>query len=452
MVFDTVITNARLISSESEGPPASLAIREGKIAGIFSSDVRLEARELLDVGGRYVLPGVIDPHLHLGIGNGLHDYLTETKSAALGGVTTVVNYLLTSEDYDALFVSHRKAAEQWSCIDFAFHFGAVTDQHIGDIGKYINEMGVPSFKLFMSFKGDEGARLGIKGIDDGFVYEFFKSLSGYSGAIPCVHAENIEVVWRLRNSLQVKAKDGLAAWDDSRPMFVEVENIRRAVSFAESTGCPIYLVHLSGKGALQEFQYWKKRYGRVYGETCPHYLTHSRESGVGLLGKVNPPLRTPEDMEALWEGIRDGTIDTIGSDHVPRRKEHKSGEIWNASPGLPGTGTLLPVLLSEGVNKRGIPLGRVVEITSARPAKIFGLYPQKGALSIGSDADLVVIDLGKEQEVNARDLASFSDYSLYDSWKLKGWPVLTMVRGRTVMEAGKFRGQEGFGKFIRRPV
>jgi dihydropyrimidinase len=452
MIFDTIVRNGKLVFPAKGIQEGNLAIKDGKIVGIFSPNVKLDSNEIIDANGNYVLPGVIDPHTHLGMGNGINDYLTETKSAALGGITTIINFLLTSEDYDQLFISSKQAGENLAYIDFAFHFGAVTDLHLKNLEKYIKNMGVSSFKLFMNFRGDEGSYLGIKGIDDGFMFDFFNSLSKYLGAIPCVHSENIEVVWRLRNSLQNQAGGGLTLWDASRPTFVEAESIHRAIYFAEIIGCPVYIVHLSGKRGLEEIQRHKMRYNKVYAETCPHYLTHSRESEVGILGKVNPPLRTLEDIEALWEGISNGTIDTIGSDHVPRRKDTKSGGIWKASAGFPGVGTLLPVLLSEGVNKRKIPLERIVEITSINVAKIFGLYPRKGDLSVGSDADLVIIDLKLEKEVSAPNLQSYSDYSIYESWKLKGWPILTMVRGRKVMEMGKIVGREGFGEFIPRYI
>jgi dihydropyrimidinase len=450
MIFDTVVTNGKLVLPGRGIHEASLAIKDGKVVGFFDSNIKLESNEVIDANGNYVLPGVIDPHTHLGMGNGLNDYLTETKCASLGGVTTLINFLLTSEDYDEVYASSKQAGENWGYVDFSFHFGAVTDLHIKNVEKYIKTMGVPSFKLFMNFKGNEGAYLGIQGIDDGYIFDFFNSLTRFSKAIPCIHAENIEVVWRLRNNLQNQPGKDLALWDASRPIFVETENVHRAIYFAEMAQCPVYIVHISGKGSLEEVQSYKLRYDKIYGETCPHYLTHSRDSEVGILGKVNPPLRTSEDIDALWKGIRNGTINTVGSDHVPRRKEAKSGGIWKASAGFPGVGTLLPILLSEGVNKRGISIERIVEITSSNVAKIFSLYPKKGDLSIGSDADLVIIDLNLEKEVHANDLQSYSDFSIYESWKLKGWPVLTMVRGKTVMESGKIVGQEGFGEFIPR--
>ncbi len=188
----------------------------------------------------------------------------------------------------------------------------------------------------------------------------------------------------------------------------------------------------------------------VFAETCPQYLTLTKDSPLGNLGKVNPPLREPEDNKALWKGIKDGIVDTIGTDHCGLRKEVKTGTIWDAKPGFPGSATMLPVLLSEGVNKGRISIERIVEITSFNTAKIFNLYPQKGTIRVGADADLTIVDLNLEKEVEPEMLLSCSDFSLYESWKIKGWPVMTMIRGKIVMEDGKIIGEKGFGQFLRR--
>jgi dihydropyrimidinase len=174
------------------------------------------------------------------------------------------------------------------------------------------------------------------------------------------------------------------------------------------------------------------------------------DSEIGVLGKTSPPLRYKEDVEALWEAVADGMIDTIGSDHVPRKKATKSGTIWEASGGYPGVATLLPILLSEGFHKRGITIERIVELTSYNVAKAFNLYPQKGTIEVGADADLTIVDMDLEKEVRWNELLSLSDYSIYEGWKLKGWPIVTIVRGKVVMENGEIRGEQGYGKFIPR--
>jgi dihydropyrimidinase len=193
---------------------------------------------------------------------------------------------------------------------------------------------------------------------------------------------------------------------------------------------------------------FKSKYKKLFVETCPHYLTLTKDEPLGNLGKVNPPLRDTDDIEALWKGIRWGLIDTIGSDHCPFRKEDKSGSIWDARTGFPGSATMLPILLSEGVHKKRITLERVTEVTSFNTAKIFNLFPKKGTIQIGSDADLCIVDLYLSKKVNFKILRSVSDFSVYDRWVLKGWPILTMVRGKIIMKDGKIIGEKGYGRFI----
>jgi dihydropyrimidinase len=184
-------------------------------------------------------------------------------------------------------------------------------------------------------------------------------------------------------------------------------------------------------------------------ETCPHYLTHDENSDLGGLGKANPPFRSPDDVQAMWEGLADGSIDVVASDHVPRKRAAKEKGLWQAAQGFPGTGTILQVLLSEGYHKRRLPLARVCELVCAAPARIFNL-PSKGRIAAGADADLTLVDLDMERVVKAEELGSYADYSLYDGWKLKGWPVRTIVRGVTVMDAGKVVGPAGHGRYLRR--
>lgn len=285
---------------------------------------------------------------------------------------------------------------------------------------------------------------------DGILYDAMLILKEYKGALPCIHAENIELIWSIRKRLINQGRSDPTAWSDSRPDFTESEYVRRALFLSELTGCPIYIVHLSSKKGLEELKASRPHYSRVFVETCPQYLTHTKELMIDNLLKVNPPIRSKEDIDALWDGIKDGYIQTLGSDHITSKTESKKGSIWDASLGFAGTATLLPVLLSEGVHKRKISLEKVAEITSYNVAKIFNLYPKKGSIKIGSDADLTIIDLEKEKIVKHAMLNSSSDFSIYENWHLKGWPILTMVRGNVVMRDGEVIGKRGFGKFIKR--
>ena len=449
MKFDTIVKNGRLVTPFSGIQDVDVAIFGDKVAAIFQRPNDAEAVDMIDAMGNYVLPGLIDPHVHFGLGSP-DDYRSETMTAAIGGVTTVGNFLMKGDPYEELFEPEVKRGNESAYVDYVLHFTVMTDHHIAHLSDYI-EMGVPTFKYFMSFKGDEGDYLGVSGTDDGLLYEFLEALGQHQQAMTAVHPENIEVVWRLRDRLQKSGADGLRAWDACRPDFVEADDTHTACYFARRTKARLYVVHVSCKEAMDVLREQRQRYDGIYVETCPHFLTHTRDSEVGLLGKVNPPLRTQDDVEAVWETVFDGTCDVVASDHNSRKREKKQqGSIWKASAGFPGTAMILPVLLSEGVHKRGLTLERVVELTCHNPAKLFNLYPKKGTVQVGSDADIAIVDLDMEKEVKPEELYSHSDYSLYEGWSIKGWPVQTILRGKTVMKDGKIVGDKGYGRFVPR--
>lgn len=452
--MDIIVKNARLVVPRQGVFEASLGIKDGIIAAIYRGAYpelpQCSETKLIDVGGRYVLPGVIEPHSHFGRGSLTEDFRTETWTAALGGVTTIFSYFARPYSYHELFPQIKEAGEERAYIDFAFHFGIMRDLHVNEVEEYISRYGVRSFKFYMAYKGEEGKAMGLEGCDDGLMYEGFAKVAAQDKAVACVHAENIEVIWRFKSKLLAEGRDDLAAWSEARPNFCEAESIQRAYYFGKLTGCPVYIVHLSTKEGLEVVREWKEKFAGAYVETCTHYLTHTMHAKEGKIAKANPPLRTEADIEALWSGLSDGTIDTVGTDHVAFTKAQKTVSIWDSPPGFPGTTTLLPVLLSEGVNKRGLSLERVAELTSYNTARIFNLYPKKGTIQVGSDADLTVVDLDLEKKVKAEELGSFSDISIYDGYTFKGWPVLTMVRGEVVMQDGQIVGRKGHGHYLYR--
>jgi dihydropyrimidinase len=453
MQLDCLVRNGTVVCPDLGPASIDIGIREGRIAALLEPGMGLPPAGLtIDASGRHVFPGIIDAHMHWGYADPPHEYTTETRCAALGGVTTLLGYFLKNEPYDALFRTLVREAEGRAYVDFALHFGAHQEAHITDLGKYVKEFGVTSYKYFMNYKGEEARHLGLAGTDDGFLYAFFQEAARFPEVIVAVHPENIEIIWRLRKEYQDAGREGLRAYCESRPALAEAENILRALYLAEQAGCRLYIVHLSCALGLEEVRRYRQRYDRILLETCPHYLTHTLDSDVGSLAKASPPLRTRADAEALWAAIADGTVDVVGSDHVPRKRATKELGIWKASSGFPGIGTLLPLMLSEGYHRRGLPLQRIAQVLSANPARVFGLGGRKGSLAIGSDADLTVVDLELEREVRAAELGSYSDYSLYEGWRLKGWPVLTMVRGTVVMRDGQVVGPAGHGRYLRRPA
>jgi dihydropyrimidinase len=263
-----------------------------------------------------------------------------------------------------------------------------------------------------------------------------------------LHTENIEIVNRLRREVQAAGGQTLKDWAAAKPPITESEPAVRAMFLAEKLNARVYFPHISSREAIDEIRRWRSRYADVTFEICPHYLTHTEDVDLGGLGRANPPFRTKDDQDALWEALADGTADVVASDHVPRKKATKEKPLWLASQGFPGTATILPVLLSEGYHKRKLSLQRICQLLTSNPARIFQLEPLKGSLAPGADADFTLVDLQRERVVKAEELGSYSDYSLYDGWKFKGWPVRTIVRGVTVMQDGKMVGAPGHGQYL----
>jgi len=458
MQFDTLIINGQVVIPRHGVHRADLGLSGDRIAAVLDPGVTSQhtARTTIDASGKHVLPGLIDPHTHFGLAAGLADWETESRSAAIGGVTTVLNFLMSGEPYDAEYRATREAADRLSYIDYGLHLCPSSPTHLEEMPRYMTEYGISSYKYFTSFRGSEGHYLGIQGTDDSYLYRYLRLIGQHEGAVACIHTENIEVVWQLRKELQGAGRDDLGAWDASRPDWVEADCVHRGILFAKQTGAPLYIVHLSAALCLDEVRSARRRWRdvRVHVETCPHFLTHTSETPLKphTLGKINPPLRHAADVEALWAGLADGTIDTVGSDHAARRKEKKTGTIWTSAAGFPGTGAILPVLLSEGLHKRGLAIERIVELTSYNPARIFGLYPRKGSLMVGADADVTIVELDLEKRCDATTFQSHADYSLYDGWTLKGWPVLTMLRGEVIMRDGRLVGRQGRALYLRRDL
>ncbi len=452
MAFDCIVKGGIAVFPDLGERPADIAVGQGRIAAILAPESSAEARETIDARGRFVFPGLIDAHMHWGIAEKITEYGSETAYAAQGGFASVIGHFLNSAPYSEIFAAECQAAEARAFVDFGFHFGMATEAHMAELERYIEELGVPSFKYFTNFKGDEGLYLGLSGTDDGFMYELMRRVAAYPQAMLAVHPENIELVRRYRLKFQGEGRATLKDWSLAKPPITEAVDTLRAMYFAEQAGCPVYFVHASCKLALDEIRRYRQRYQHIHVETCPQYLTHTLDSDAGTIGKANPPFREREDVEALWQGLADGTIDVVGADHVARKRITKEKNIWQASQGFPGTATILPVLLSEGYHKGRLTLRRIAQLLASTPARIFGLDKRKGALFVGADADLTIVDLARERAVRAAELGSYADYSLYEGWSFKGWPVLTMVRGQVVMREGKIVGPAGHGKFLRRPL
>ncbi len=462
MTFDTVIVGAHVILPDKM-IERNIVINEDKIVDITTDIPQCDKKIKAD--GLVALPGVIDPHVHYGVYSPIGEAaITESKVAALGGVTTMMRMLRLNGSYKKNLDSHLIASSRTHYIDYAIHASILQRNQIDEM-EFCKTKGINSFKIYMNL-GDEVGHVymdmepGEKSLREVRVEmkkEMIKEIIKRAAALNClvlVHAEDYEMCSCGIRTAKEKKKDGLSAWSESRPVESEVKSITSASEIARDAGCSLYFVHIGSKAAIQAIDGEKKKGSRIHVETCPHYLTLSYESQNGYLAKVMPPIRSSQDIEFVWSKIQNNKVDTIGTDHVANRRDLKLGgeSIWDALAGFPGIGTMIPILLSEGVNKGRLNLHQLSSLTSLNTARIFGMYPKKGIIRKGSDADIVLVDLKMERKVSAQELEGFSDYSVYEGWTLKGWPVKTLVRGQIVAEDFRVVAKPGHGKFVSRPV
>ncbi len=447
---DSAIINGKIVSPAGI-IPAGIAVDEGKIVAIASNANLPEAKRTIDAQGNYVLPGLIDVHTHLGSFHSLKDGLKDTIGAAFSGITTVGNFVGLGREagkgsHVDSFERWRETWEKYSFIDAFVHANILSETNLSEIKLNANRYGVASFKFYMGYKGGEG--LGAYPTDDGILWTGFNEIAslGYP-AVAQIHAEDVDIISRIKPQLEATGRQNMEAWDEARPGFCETIDIKRAISIAELTKVILYVVHVHNGASVDVIAKAKSEGINIVAETCPHYLVLDKTSNLGPLGKINPPITDKASSERLWQGIREGTIDCIGTDHCSVTKDLKK-DMWKAPPGAPGIENLLPLMLSEGVNKSRITLEKLVEVLCFNNAKTFGLFPQKGTIQVGSDADLVIVDLGKNMKMTVNKEHGCYDYILYEGWEVKGWPVSTMLRGNVLVDNGKLVAKPGIGKYI----
>jgi dihydropyrimidinase len=449
MAVEIVIKNGEVVSPEGL-VAMDIAIDRGKIVAMGRDNTLPEARKVLDAKGKYVMPGAIDVHCHVGWPDWpLADaYKKDSEAAAFGGVTTIIDRVTLPPGslMDQIFGKggRKEIAEKNAYVDIAFQACLFTMEQIEEVPDLLKS-GITGFKFYIPYRASEAVPPMV-GIDDGIVYCGFKKIAeaGHP-AFAQIHAENIEIFFKLKEQFLKEGKS--VTWADTRPNFAEIEPLMRCGYFSKITGCPVYVVHMSAAEGPATVCKLRGEGADIIAETCPQYLTLTKNNTDKVLGKVNPPLRAEGDNEAMWEGIRQGVVTNIGSDHAPCALKHKK-EFWSAVVGFAGIETMLPVMLSEGVNRGRISFEKLVEIVCYNNAKQFGLLSRKGTICVGSDADIVIVDLNKKVTVTADKLHHISDFTPYEGWKFKGWPVLTMVRGEVVMENGKLIGKPGYGRYI----
>lgn len=440
--YDILIKKGKLIVPEIGVINSNIAIKDGKIAAITNDEP--QAREEIDATGLYVTPGIIDPHTHIGLMSSLELELeTESQAAILGGVTTVGCFFNHEGSYKDTLRSTRNLVKANSRIDFIPHLTLREDLQVEEMAYYIDN-GVKAFKVYMC---------GIPGMiphqDDGFIFNILKEVKKLDKkVIVCVHAENTSMVDYAVAEEERTGSLTLKEWERTHPGVAEAEAIQRTSFMSEHTNVEMYIVHVSSKDSMEVIKGLNNENLRI--ETTSPYLTVDTESDVGVYGKMLPPLRDTDSRDALWEGIEQGLIDTIGTDNVTMTAEEKMVKegMGKAIPGYPAVGTHLVSVIDEGVIKRGISLEKIIPLMTMNPAKIFNVYPKKGTLIPGSDADLVLIDLNRKEKVTSERILGRSDFSLFHNKFLSGWPCGTIKAGRIVAWDGKLVDDANRGEVI----
>ena len=465
---DVLIKNVNAVIPFNGIVNTNVLIENGKIKSLKKTIGQVSADRTIDAQGKYILPGVIDPHVHYGVYTPIGEAAsTESASAVTGGVTTIMRMMRLDGSYRKI-TNQLEVSANTHITDYGVHASILQLDQVKDM-KYLKSIGINSFKIYMNLGSSlnkilieqEPGSISLKEIEvnmtDKLLTEIIKNASTLNSII-LVHAEDHEIcsknIQKMRKLNEHVSSNLLKLWSSLRPESSEVISIRKIMKISLNHNNPnLYFVHIGSSEALYEIDKYRRLHpnSNIWAETCPHYLTHDTDYN-NIKGKVVPPLRPKENQAKLWNAINSGIIDTIGTDHVANDLKTKTanGNFWNALSGFPGLATMLPVLLSEGVNKKRVSLVKISEICSANASKIFGLFPKKGTITEGSDADLTIVDMNKEQIVTPESLNSNSDYSIYDGWKLKGWPIMTIVRGMIVMENGKVdKSCIGHGNFIK---
>jgi dihydropyrimidinase len=420
---------------------ADVGIKGEKIVAVKPGLLEREASRTINASGKYVMPGVIDVHVHPVYEDDLGGL---SYTAAFGGTTTLIHFAYAKPGMKLIdtIKKYQEEGLQKSYLDFGIH-GTLFDpaSQVEEIPKAF-DLGVSSFKMFMTYAK-------LKWMTDDYHLTAAMDLISDGGGLAMVHAENGLVTDYLEDRSLKRGEDQKRVFLKTRPDLLEAEAIFRALTIATITRCPLYIVHLSTEKGVIPIQRAKEEGQQVYVETCPQYLTmtDAKLQKLGPLAKIGPPLRNEKDRLALWKAIQKGIIDVVASDHAPKAKKTED-PFFEAPYGSPQSETMLTVTYDEGVNKKRIKPSKLVQLLSENPAKIFGLYPEKGMIQKGSDADLVIFDPNDAYTIKHENQHSGAPYTLYEGRRCKGRPVLVMQRGRILIEDGEMKGKPGEGKFL----
>ncbi len=457
MGFDTIIVNGR-VATATDTYTSDVAIRQGKIAAIGQGLPGENAGRIIDAAGRYVIPGGIDVHTHLDMPFGgttsADDFETGTRAAAFGGTTTLIDFAIQykGQTLRTAFDTWMRKAEGKAVCDYAFHC-IVTDvggAQLGEMNALVRE-GVTTFKLFMAYPG-------VFMLDDASIFKALRT-TAKNGGMVCMHAENGSAIDVIVQQALAEGKKAPKYHALTRPTTAEAEATARAIALAEMAGAPIYIVHLTCNDALERVREARDRGLPVYAETCPQYLYLSIENfdAPGFEGAkyvFTPPLREKWHQEKLWTGLKRDHLQVVSTDHCPfcfkEQKELGRDDFTKIPNGGPGIEHRLSLIYSGGVAQGRFSVNRFVQLVSTAPAKLFGLYPRKGTIAVGRDADLVIFDPNRKHTISAKTHHMRVDYSMFEGIQVTGMPDVVLSRGNVIVEKDKFCGRAGAGEFLRR--
>jgi dihydropyrimidinase len=457
MAFDTIIKHGTVVTA-TDTYPADVAIFNGKISAVGTDLPTTNATKIIDATNKLVMPGGIDVHTHLDMPFGgttsADDFETGTRAAAFGGTTTLIDFAIQykGQHLRQAFDTWMSKATSKAVCDYAFHC-IVTDVSGGQLAE-MNDLvheGVTSFKLFMAYPG-------VFMLDDGSIFKALRQ-TAQNGAMICMHAENGSAIDVIVQQVLAEGKKAPKYHALTRPTTAEAEAVGRAVALAEMAGAPIYIVHLSCNDALEKVREARDRGLPVYAETCPQYLYLSLENMdvpgfEGAKYVFTPPLREKWNQEKLWNGLKRDHLQVVSTDHCPfcfkEQKEMGKDDFTKIPNGGPGVEDRMSLIYSGGVAGGRFSANRFVELVSTTPAKLFGLYPRKGTIAAGSDADLVVFDPKRKHTISAKTHHMRVDYSMFEGIEVTGMPEVVLSRGNVVINGDKFLGRAGAGGFLRR--
>jgi dihydropyrimidinase len=456
-VADLLVADARIVLPD-EIVEGTLVVEGGKVVEIARHSTP-KATSVVDAAGRYVLPGVIDPHTHPGLVAPAETRLPlEAQWMASGGVTTTISYFRRPESYRSLVPDRIALSERTLMQDFTFHLVLYNEEQVAEVARCVEELKVTSFKVYTNVRGPLGQEIRMDALpgqqtietckvdfDEHHLYSAFRALARVAAPVRLnVHCEDSDIVIAETSRVRQAERRGLQAWNEARPPEAEAVAIQVAGEMSRHFEVPLYIPHVGSRTGIEAIQNLQQLDTAVVAETCPHYLVLT-ESTAGEEAKVAPPIRTDVDRASVLDAVRRGVLTTLGSDDIPyTRQEKRLEKFWSQNSAFPGSGLLLPVALTAGLD-----LQLVARITSWNVAHAFGIEATKGSLLPGSDADFVIVDVESRRQVRSADLFGSSDFSVYEGMEMTGWPVITCARGRVIFDNGRFPTAGG-GRFLPR--